>query len=323
MTASQTEASDRRQDPAVDLGRDGWRGPATAMLRQLRERSFALHEMPWSDPLKLVFGLSVLLLIVTSDKSQLLLAGGLFVAALCLWRPALCERSWFWLTIAAALAVRNLAVWLALDDHIAVANYWFAAVGLSLLTPDPRRAMAHNARWLIGLIFLFATLWKASSAEYISGAFFEYTLLLDDRFLTLARWLGGIETEHLAANYQQMAAQRESTWETNQFLLHGSARVDLLAQVLTWWTVVIEGLVAICFLCSRITVLHRLRNWLLMLFAMTTYVPVPVTGFCATLMTLGVAQSTHREKHAKIAYLLVLGLILIWTPIWRNVVYLQ
>ena len=57
------------------------------------------------------------------------------------------------------------------------------------------------AVWLGGLslllaaimivIFCFAAFWKASSAEYVSGAFFEYTLLLDDRFLPMTRLFGG------------------------------------------------------------------------------------------------------------------------------------
>lgn len=287
-----------------------------ATLDRIRARLLAV------DKFSLVLGLSLLLLIITSDKSNYMLALGLIACGAAAFGARVVRSPWFWLAIAILQAVRNLGVWEQLDDHIYVANYWSLALVLALLSPNPREIVAHNARWMIGLIFFFATFWKASTADYTSGAFFEYTLLLDDRFLPMAE-LCGMQSALLAENYANMDAVRNPLNSTTGFTLQSSSYIQSMAQFLTWWTVLIEGAIAACFLFAHVKTLNAVRNLLLIAFALTTYFPVPVTGFCSTLMVLGIAQTTDEERRSRIGYFVVLVLILVWTPIWRNLVYVS
>jgi hypothetical protein len=61
--------------------------------------------------------------------------------------------------------------WVA-DNHIYLLAYWCLVLFLVLNVPAParQRALALNARWLIGLAFLFAILWKAVlSPDFVDG----------------------------------------------------------------------------------------------------------------------------------------------------------
>ena len=125
-----------------------------------------------TDSLNLVLALSLVLLILCSDKSASMLVLGIGACGLALWQPQLCRSPWFWLALSLGQAIRNLAAWITLDDHIYVANYWSLAIALALMTPQPREFLRHNGRWLIGLIFLNPLLGAAvgAAAGAASGA---------------------------------------------------------------------------------------------------------------------------------------------------------
>ena len=273
------------------------------------------------DHVTLVLSFSLLLLLATWDKSVYMLSLGLVACGLALVRAPLLHDPRFWLAICAGQAVRNWTAWMLLDDHIYVANYWTLAIALALMSQETQRVLSHHGRWLIALIFLFATAWKAMSSEYTSGAFFEYTLLLDDRFLPLAK-LCGLSGPQLAENYHHMAAMRDPDLAIAGFELNSSSRLQGLAYLLTWWTVIIEGAIAVCFFCASIPIFRAIRNPLLLLFAATTYLPVPVGGFCTTLMVLGLAQCGENERRSRIAYAIGFFVILVWAIVWRELIYI-
>ena len=274
-------------------------------------------ELAPPELLNVILWLSCLLMLVASDKSVYLATIAILAAILSWLFPSLIRDPRLWLAAGILQVVRNVMVWTRLDDHIAVANYWSFALALSLASPRILSVARGNARWILALVFLFATGWKATSAEYVTGAFFEYTLLLDDRFLSLARWVGGVPTESLAENYRQMALLRDGALPGFEFVARSTDQAHRLAQFLTWWTVIIEGAVTATFLVACLGWITPVRNWLMVLFAATTYVPVPVTGFCAVLMVLGFAQCQPNERRSRWAYGGVFFAALLWTPIWH------
>ena len=72
-----------------------------------------------------------------------------------------------------------------------------------------------------------------------------------------------------------MIAMRD-VWGEKLVELGGSERVALLACFLTWWTVLIEGLLGLLFLLPVSKKINTVRNVLLILFAVTTYSVAPV-----------------------------------------------
>ena len=167
--------------------------------------------------------------------------------------------------------------------------------------------------------FSLATVWKTTSAEYINGAFFEFTLLFDDRFLPLTRWVGRVPIASLAENYQLMAQLRAGKLPEFEFGAQSTDQAHGLAQFLTWWTIAIEGAVSVTFAAAGLGMVTPARNWLLVLFATTTYFPVPVTGFCTVLMLLGFTQCQANERCSRWTYLGVLGAVFLWTPVWQMI----
>ena len=64
---------------------------------------------------------------------------------------------------------------------------WCLSLALALATRAPAALGAHYGRRIVGLVFLFASLWKlVLSPDFVDGRFFRMTLLSDARFETLA-----------------------------------------------------------------------------------------------------------------------------------------
>ena len=96
---------------------------------------------------------------------------GLAVGGL-LWRRALTHPS-LWLALATLTGIRVMADWPLSDNHAYLLSYWCLACGLANLSEEAQRYLARNARWMIGLVFAFALLWKLlPGSDYTSGVFF-------------------------------------------------------------------------------------------------------------------------------------------------------
>ena len=75
-----------------------------------------------------------------------------------------------------------------------------------------------------------------------------------------------------------------------------------VADVLTWWTLAIEGAVALAFLGPGRSWLGRHRDHLLITFTATTYLAAPVLGFGWLLLVLGLAQCRSTVGHLRVLY---------------------
>ena len=93
-----------------------------------------------------------------------------------------------------------------------------------------------------------------------------------------------------------------------QVTLTSSEAMARVALISSWWTLLIEGAVAIAFLVPS----RKLEGWrdgLLLLFLGTTYFLLPVLGFAYTLAAMGLAQSPKDAKGVRLAYIGMLGLL--------------
>ena len=126
-----------------------------------------------------------------------------------------------WGALAALAALRVLLDWPLADNHAYLLCYWCTAVFLAHQVEDTREALAFDGRFLIGLVFAFATLWKlALSPDFLDATFFRITLLTDDRFADFARLAGGLSQEQLAGAREALGSVQCSD------LLGGAHRID-------------------------------------------------------------------------------------------------
>ncbi len=205
------------------------------------------------------------------------------------------SRAAFWLGIVLALAFGNYSRWYVLDNHKYLFVYWCIAVFCCLFSHDPEGEARLAARWLLGLSFSFAVFWKVTSPDYLNGSFFQFSLLLDSRFETIARIFGGVTAGMNETNHAALQALINYQSGLQSVSLLSPTQLVPLAKFMTWWTVVIEALVAVSFLLPPDKFVSRYRDYFLLLFVITTYLIAPVTGFGWILAIMGVAQCSDRR----------------------------
>lgn len=255
---------------------------------------------PLTDRSLWVLRLSLLLIVMTGGSSLPRLVTSIAIAAAGLLVPGLIEKAWYWLAAAAVTAGFTAASWSTADNHVWLVSYWLLAVAIHQLAPETGR-LAKSARWMIGLVFLLAMVWKFRSPEFVSGAFFEFELLTDPRFEPVARWGGGLTPDDLAANAAAVASV------SGPSTLMSSGRIDVVSQLLTWGTVVVESAVALAFLLPAP---GRVRHGLLLLFFAGAYIATPVGGFGFALTVM--AMTMTKDARLQSTYLVVLAVLLSW-----------
>lgn len=258
----------------------------------------------------LAAGITLVMLLMTAENVWYLrLALYSLVGLGVVYRPVVRWPA-FWFVIVAVYVFGNRALWYKVDNHEYLFAYWTLALGLALSAPEPMRALATAARLVVGLCFLFATGWKALTPEFVDGTFFHYALLLDGRFSDLAVVIGGLSRERVAENY---ATFFDVLYFRDPTALHAIATTPttaLVARGMAWWTLFIEGLVALCFLWPRDGGPRRWRDAALVAFMCTTYLLAPVKGFGWVLTAMGVVQcDARRWRYWPLVYVAVFLLV--------------
>jgi hypothetical protein len=246
--------------------------------------------------------LLVMLQVANAPRLEEILAIG---AAAGILLPRLMHQPMYWFGLCAILAVNHVQLWATLDNHQYLITYWCLAMGTSQLLPSTRGALITNARLLIGLCFLFATVWKFLSGEFIDGTFFHFTLLTDRRFSGFADLVGGVPAEVTAANIAAIDTLTRPYGDVELIQLEDSPRMGVLALFLAVWTVAIEGMLAVLFLAPLRERLAPLRDGVLLLFMVSTYPVATVVGFGRVLAVMGLAQSPNRLGIERPLYLLL------------------
>lgn len=229
------------------------------------------------------------------------------------------RREWrLWFLLFAFLASSVYYDWATADNHKYLECYWVVAFACAAACApeNRRRVLGFNGRLLIALCMLFATGWKLASPSYRSGDFFEFILLTDDRFEDLAAWVGDVP---IAVAQQNHIAEKVLTTgylrgiDVDQVQLHSSEALRRLAQIMTWWTVLIEGALAVLFLPVGSRRWKITRDIVLILFAATTYLVATVKGFGWLLVIMGLAQCEEKEAVLVPLYLITFFAIQLYT----------
>jgi hypothetical protein len=248
----------------------------------------------------------------------------LALAVIALLRTNWLRHPMLWMSLAALTAVRVIIDWPLADNHAYLLSYWCLAVALALLAKDTGKVLAFNGRLLIGLVFLFACIWKiAVSTDYAGGTFFQVTMITDDRFEGFARVAGGLDEDSYAELRESVVQHLDAPPGVTVGMPDIPARFRTLALAATVWNLVINAALAFIFLWPSGPRINPLRHAILLTYCVVTYAIATVDGFGWLLLAMGSAQTDLGQTRTRRAYIAVFVLILLYREIpWAREVFL-
>jgi hypothetical protein len=264
----------------------------------------ALAWLTGISPVDLALRLTLLGLVLRPVGDPFLRGPLLVLAVAGLVVPGLLRQRALWLLVTLLTGARVVLDWQLADNHAYLLAYWCLAIWLALGARDARAELAASARWLVGLVFLLAAVWKGVlSSDYLDGRMFEVLLILDPRFEPITHAVAGVDPGQLDA----LRAFLRTHVDAAISLPIGPeipARLVQTAHVLTWWTLGIETAVAAAWLLPGTGARQRFaRDTLLLTFCATTYPAVGIESFGWLLLAMGVASSAPDRDGVRLAYL--------------------
>ncbi len=228
-----------------------------------------------------------------------------------LWSFPWAWREQTWLALTVCWGVGVALNWLNADNHKFLFVYTCLALYLSANRSDRDIVFARAARLLIGAVFLVAVIQKLGNTDFRSGAFMEATLMLDGRVVPLLPRVLGLDEK---TDLENQALVKDLTDQSTpgSVQLKRPETMQVAARILTWWTVIIESLLAIVFLTE---LLSSWRDVILQVFIATSYAFIPISGFGIVIVALGLGQSEVRWRYTRLTYV-ALALALILTTAW-------
>lgn len=243
----------------------------------------------------------------------------LLLGAMLFSRTLLYSRG-LWLMVGFMTLSVTALEWYQSDNHKWLWSLWLLACGVAVgyRGEVAARVLAFNARMLLGLSMLYATVWKIIGLQYFDGTFFLFVLHFDTRFGGLSQFLGQ-EREVLMTNYRRYYEIQQSLQPTG---VPYTQHMYLFAIASSWWTLFIEALWSVAFLVPAWRWLYERRDWVLLIFCGTTYFLAPVHGFGSLLVAMGLAQCPREKRYARAGYLITLVILHLANPwvatIWNT-----
>ena len=267
-------------------------------------------------PLDLALRLTAIALLLRPMGPWFVRPAVLAAAALVLISPRALRTPVIWAAVAALVGVRIAADWPLADNHIYLLAYWTLAIALSLGVSDGPRRLATMSRWLIGLAFACAVLWKAIlSPDFLDGRFFRVTLLTDPRFTEAARLIGGLSGADLAANRGALTPLPDGAALAEPPAVIEPPRLRALAIVSTWGILLLEAAVAVMMLAPARVSPVLVRHIVLIGFCLVTYAFAPVAGFGWLLLVMGAAQTDEVDVWLRRAYVAAFLVVLFYAEV--------
>jgi hypothetical protein len=240
----------------------------------------------------------------------------LAAAALMLTVPRLLSSGALWFGMAGAVFVRIAVDWPLADNHIYLLGYWCLANGIALRDREPQTALAEMSRWLLGLAFALAVIWKSVlSPDFLDGRFFRVTFLTDPRMVEPAMLLGGVTADQLEESRRALEALPEGAELVEPRRVPETPRLRTLSAVSTWGILVHEAAIAVSMLLPLWRGVAASRHAVLLAFCGVTYAFAPVAGFGWLLLVMGVAQVAPANVWLRRTYLAAFLLVLFYSEV--------
>jgi hypothetical protein len=223
-----------------------------------------------------------------------------------------------WGVLAALVAMRIASDWPLADNHIYLLGYWCLAIALALGGEQPADILAASGRWLLGLAFVLAVLWKgALASDFVDGRFFRVTLMTDPRFHEASMLIAGLTPTEVESNARALVAMPEGAEPVDPPSLVEPARLRVFATISTWGILVLESVVAIAMLAPLPATAwaNALRHGSVLGFCLVTYAMAPVAGFGWLLLVMGLAMSPGRRLVVASLYVTAFLLVLFYSEV--------
>lgn len=228
------------------------------------------------------------------------------------YRP-LQRVSGYWLFLALAMATGCLVLWHDADNHKYLITYWCLALGLSCRADDTAKAVRINARLLIGLCFLFAVVWKLRTPDFLTGEYYQFAMLTDDRLFSVGQLISGMSPEVYFQNQEAMDRLTAYSSSLDRVGLEGAAMLRPFSMVLVAWTLLVESWIFLSFLWPASSEWGaRSRYASLLVFVATTYAAAHVGGYAWILVIMGLAQVRAVHASWRLVYLGGLALVILY-----------
>jgi hypothetical protein len=201
-------------------------------------------------------------------------------------------KLWFFVFVLQFLTC--IDAYTTLDNHKWLFAYWsFTLFMASLLDMSEQGDyLARMGRLLIGVCMLLAVSYKAFiSPDFVNGSFFEFTLMTDKRFGSVAHLFCDAFPSLAEVNERAIAQARSQLSPLVaqvDFQLTSNYLLRRAATVMTWWTLFIETSIGLLFLLPYGG--RYLKHILLLVFIVTTYPIAPVIGFASILALMALAH---------------------------------
>jgi hypothetical protein len=228
-----------------------------------------------------------------------------------------------WLALAALIATHLVVDWPLPDNHLYLLAYWCLGVGIALRLSEPSRALAQTGRQLLGLVFVFAVVWKAVlSPDYRDGRFFAVTLLTDERFADAVQLLGGLSKSELTESREYLQPLPEGAELLDPPTLHATPRFWRMVRAATWGGLLLEAAIALLWLAPiRRPALLVARHAAVLVFCLATYAFAPVAGFGWLLLVMGLGTTALDQRGLRAAYITTYCVVLLYAEIpWAGLV---
>ena len=236
------------------------------------------------------------------DMPTRLLATLLLVFPRVLLQPAL------WWLLTTLLAVGNAHDWYLVETHQYVLTYWVLACTLSLHVRDHQAWLGSVGRVLTLLIFGFAVLWKIVGGEFLSGSVVYYTLLTDPRWIPASATVGDLRFTDVSLIPSAVSFLGSQGSVGSALVLPTVPILFAIALALSWLALGCQGLVGAVHVTGGAR-LYKIRHLFLMMYVVLAYGWLPVVGFAAVLLLLGLAQCRSDDGRMRLRYVVLLFLV--------------
>lgn len=258
----------------------------------------------------------LLLLFHMKDNNPLIIFMPVIVVPGLLVRKIILNK-WYWI-IYAALTVYFYLI-MDLVNYVPNHRHIFAYLSIGVLITlflysnslNALNFLSVQAKNIIGICFLFATIGKFLAPEFLDGSFFEFTNLIDPRFFGFTSNMAGIDMSSLLENGRNFERFLATEMPQQTVSLNSSQRLESVGLILSYWTIFIEGMTAISFVLPQRFLLSKYRDLFLVTFIITTYPIATVTGFALVLATMGFMQSLREGKMTGFSWFYLLVYVLI------------
>ncbi|HEY9662188.1 MAG TPA: hypothetical protein V6C65_27350 [Allocoleopsis sp.] len=266
----------------------------------------------------LVLRFTALFLLLYGSSTVLLDIPLRVLCGLMLLSPPLLTSQVMWVLICGMVWWVNATDWLWIDNHKILITYWCLVCALAVSAKDTDGVLVWNGRILVGLTFLFATFWKMLAGEYWDGAFLHSVFLLDSRVEAVSTAIGGLSPDALPQNRLLESLLKQFPQQVGSVSLTTSPRLQAFTLAASYWTLLIEGSVAIAFLVKPLRLFSRFRDWFLIVFIATTYFLLPVLGFAYILIIMGFAQCPPKHTATRITYIVLFAFLQLSRLPWSS-----